>query len=111
MEDPTFLNRRLTRGSKSLVLKIEGGVAKATVKRDTGEPRVRDETTFLYQRAGALIQSLADRTGERIVQKFGTVNLKMKMWMREKGVGLGFSVTEDEEDGRTLKAERVFEPR
>jgi len=45
-----------------------------------------------------------------IANKFGTVNPKMKYWMRGKGVKEGYVITEDEKDGRTLKAERNFLP-
>jgi len=102
----------LSRGSKSLRLALRDGVGRATIRNDTGRAKINGETTFLYQRSGAIFQALADRTGREITERFGSVNPTMKAWMRDKGVGvLGFKIVENKEDGRTMKAERKFSPR
>jgi len=104
--------RIIKKGSKSLKLSVDSnGVAKTTVHKNTGNPPEQGETTFLYERAGAIFQSMADRSSVPIVHKFGTVHSKMKDWIKSRGVEMGYVITENEEDGRTLKAEKVFNPR
>lgn len=84
---------------------------KLQLKKIRVTPEVNDETLSLYQRIGAILQSLVDRRGQNITQKFGTVNPKMKAFMKNKGAELGFKITEAEKDKRTLKAQRNFTPR
>ena len=68
------------------------------------------ESTALELELATLLQKLANETSTTIVQLSGAVNPKLKMWLRAQGNAMGFVITEDELDGRTLKARRVFIP-
>lgn len=103
--------RKLRHGDKVMTLTVEGDTAKTTMQKDETQNRVSGSMTYLYDRARAILQSLADRRNKPITQQFGTVHPKMKAWLRHKGVQEGFEITEDETDGRTVKARRTFRPR
>lgn len=85
-------------------------VAKATIQKNTKQPPIEGETTKLYDESANVLQELANETGGQITEKFGTVNKKMKAWVKQKGHQVGFEITEDEIDGRTVKAQRTFTP-
>ena len=108
--DTTSKVIKLTLGSKSLTVKVRNGIAKGTIQKNTGNPRIPGETTSLYKKLGVLLQKLSTETEIQIIELFGTINPKMRLWMRKLGVNVGFLITEDEKDGRTLKAMRVFTP-